>query len=320
MKILVKDLKPNPYRKMKQYPINKEKIESLKISIEDTTFWDNLVAREKNGVVEIAYGHHRLIALQELDIKEIDIPIREINDAHMIKIMANENLDNWGTTPAVYTESVLVAKEYLDGELAKYESWGKAKKSYLINLLDRNLTEGKFQDLKKSGVGQTTLLKFLGGNWKQHIIQDALNTLNLVKKKKISKKSIDKMPTKSHSEQFKIAMKKYNIPLDEQDGIASQIKKEEIGRGEIDEFVKDYAERTGILKKKPKLTPKKKKDTPTINDFIENIIQVLSENLIMELYKIEGQINYITPGLVKDTLKLTFNELSDILKKLKEEF
>lgn len=35
--------------------------------------------------------------------------------------------------------------------------------SYLINSLDRNISEGKFQDLKQHGVGQTTILKFLGG-------------------------------------------------------------------------------------------------------------------------------------------------------------
>jgi hypothetical protein len=34
-----------------------------------------------------------------------------------------------------------------------------------------------FSNAKRDGVGQTTILKFLGGNWKQWIIQDALNTL-----------------------------------------------------------------------------------------------------------------------------------------------
>jgi len=38
-----------------------------------------------------------------------------------------------------------------------------ASKSYLINLSDRNLTEGKFKDLQQNGVGRDTVLKFLGG-------------------------------------------------------------------------------------------------------------------------------------------------------------
>ena len=179
MEIQVKDLKPNPFRKMKSYPINREKVESLKISINETTFWDNILVRPGKGVVwveeddehsrmshgiighysfevcdkdgnfedyenpffEIAYGHHRMIALKELGIEEVDIPIRDLDDGQMIRIMANENLDDWKTTPAIYTETVLVAKEYLDGELAKYESWEELQeRPDLINLLEVYLT------------------------------------------------------------------------------------------------------------------------------------------------------------------------------------
>ena len=37
-----------------------EKIESLAKSINQTGFWDNILARKKNGKIQIAYGHHRL--------------------------------------------------------------------------------------------------------------------------------------------------------------------------------------------------------------------------------------------------------------------
>ena len=119
MKIKVKDLRPNPFRKIKTYPIDRDKIKALKISINETTFWDNIVARKNNGKFEIAYGHHRLITLQELGIKEVNIPVRGFDDAMMIRIMANENLDEWKNRPAVINETVLTAKEFLDAELAK---------------------------------------------------------------------------------------------------------------------------------------------------------------------------------------------------------
>ena len=48
--------------------------------------------------------------------------------------MSNENLDSWKTNTAVIIETVRVAKDYLDGELGKYESWEKLPQS-LINLL-----------------------------------------------------------------------------------------------------------------------------------------------------------------------------------------
>jgi hypothetical protein len=71
-------------------------------------------------------------------------------------------------------ESVRAAKAYLDTELAKYETWEDAKEANcsLINILGNDirrytqlrndLLEGK----NSKGVGQTTILKFLGKNWR----------------------------------------------------------------------------------------------------------------------------------------------------------
>ena len=64
MTVKVKDVSPNPYRNIEHYPLNKDKIIALTQSIEKTGFWDNLVAREVNGKIEIAYGHHRIEAIK----------------------------------------------------------------------------------------------------------------------------------------------------------------------------------------------------------------------------------------------------------------
>lgn len=123
MKIQVKDVVANPFRKLEKYPIDPYKVQALKTSIQETSFWDNILTRKRDGKYQIAYGHHRLLALQELGIEEIDVPVKEISDADMIRIMANENMDDWQLSPAVINETVAVAKEYLDSELAKYETW-----------------------------------------------------------------------------------------------------------------------------------------------------------------------------------------------------
>lgn len=57
----------------------------------------------------------------------------------MVQIMAEENLD-WSTSPAVINETVLAAKEFLDAELAKYETIKKLPAN-LINLLDSKTNE-----------------------------------------------------------------------------------------------------------------------------------------------------------------------------------
>lgn len=170
MKLKVKDLQPNPFRKIEKYPINRDKVDALKASIKETTFWDNLLARKKNGQIEIAYGHHRLVALQELEIKEVDIPVRDLDDAMMIKIMANENLEDWKTNPAVINETVQTVRDYLNAEIAEGDSW-ETSNNLIRSLFD---SQRAFETVKGRGVGQNTILKFLGRSWKQWQIQKAL--------------------------------------------------------------------------------------------------------------------------------------------------
>src|SRR5574343_646837 len=142
---------------MNHYPIDREKVEALKNSIQETEFWGNILARPAGNDFEIAYGHHRLFALQELGEKEVEIQVRKLSDSRMLQIMANENHDNWHSSPAVINETVAAAKEYLDGELARCESWER------VNTFIKSLFESpeSFTKTKQTGVGQTTILKFL---------------------------------------------------------------------------------------------------------------------------------------------------------------
>jgi len=82
LKIKLKDLKPNPFRNFEQYPINQDKVKQLQTSIKETEFWANILCREKNGDIEIAYGHHRLTALRNLyspDLPPIKVPPVELD-------------------------------------------------------------------------------------------------------------------------------------------------------------------------------------------------------------------------------------------------
>ena len=174
MKINVKELDSNPFRNIEQYPIDRAKVEALKTSIESTSFWDNIIARKKNGRYQIAYGHHRLIAIKELRIKQIDIPIRKLDDATMLRIMAEENID-WSTSPAVINETVLAVKTYLDDELSKYKTHNQLKlANKSVSQLFKNqqaFANARRED--KGKIGQPTILKFLTKNWKPWMVQQA---------------------------------------------------------------------------------------------------------------------------------------------------
>jgi ParB-like chromosome segregation protein Spo0J len=110
------DIRPNPFRNIDRYPINREKVEKLKESIGRTDFWDNLVARiAPDGKPEIGYGHHRMVALRELypDDHEVRLIVRDLDDAAMLHVMADENMQEWASTGAVIVETVRAVRDFL---------------------------------------------------------------------------------------------------------------------------------------------------------------------------------------------------------------
>lgn len=296
MKVKVENLKPNPFRRIDKYPIDREKVEALKTSINETEFWDNILARPAGKFCEIAYGHHRLFALKELGIKEVEIPVKEIPDGKMIQIMANENLSDWKQSPAVINETVAAAKEYLDGELARCESWER------VNTFIKSLFESpeSFTKTKQTGVGQTTILKFLGKNWKQWMIQEALDIIK--PDSKIDRKAYEKFPTFKQAQSFKTAAKVLDVPKPAQKRIASIIAKEGTGKRDIPARV---AELTSGLRKKTE-TQFKEPQRPRLDDAVRSIVTAMRN--------LESQLRAITSkagtdailSLVNDDLKSDF--------------
>jgi ParB-like chromosome segregation protein Spo0J len=109
MRVKVKDILPNPFRKTNRYPIMREKVLALRESIKETTFWDNIVARKVDGgKVEIAYGHHRLQALKDElgGDAEVNLIVRDLSDEEMFKVMARENLEEWKHDASIARETV----------------------------------------------------------------------------------------------------------------------------------------------------------------------------------------------------------------------
>lgn len=131
MLVKIKDILPNPFRNIEHYPINREKVETLKASFDRTEFWDNILGRERKGKVELAYGHHRWIALKEHYGLEhtVNITTRNLSDADMIVIMAGENMDEWATSAIVEIETVeAVVKAFAEGKIKLPKVDGKARK------------------------------------------------------------------------------------------------------------------------------------------------------------------------------------------------
>lgn len=109
MKIPLNKILPNPYRDIDNYQIRDDKIDKLTKSITETSFWDNLLARpcpSRKGFYEIAFGHHRIKALKKLKYKTIDIPVKDLPNDQMLKMMANENMSEWDNNADLDRETV----------------------------------------------------------------------------------------------------------------------------------------------------------------------------------------------------------------------
>jgi len=201
MKVQIKQLEPNPYRDMAHYPIDREKVEALKASIKQTGFWDNILARKNNGKVQIAYGHHRLAALLEIykSTDEVDIPIKPLDDATMLKIMANENMDEWKTAPAVIDETVKVAKAFLEEHPEEYDAHGG----------------------RGPHVGFRIIAKFL--NWKEFRVQDSLERLGLIEQGVMEPEAVRVLPTERAARDFTKAVKQFKPTHTQQKKAAATI-------------------------------------------------------------------------------------------------
>jgi hypothetical protein len=125
MQFKIKNILPNPFRHIENYPIKPEKVDALRKSIQTTEFWCNMIGRPvgKNQV-EIPYGHHRRVALQLEygDDHLVDIHVQAIPDDRMLQIMANENMEDWGTSAIVEIETIAaVVEAYAEGKITLHK-------------------------------------------------------------------------------------------------------------------------------------------------------------------------------------------------------
>jgi hypothetical protein len=183
MKIEVKDLKSNPFRSLERYPIRRDKVDALKASIASTDFWDNLLCRRNGAGFEIAYGHHRLEALKELKVKEVDIPIRDLDDATMLRILANENMEEWGTSASIEQETIrAVVQAFAGGKVelppVKARDSNKSGACRVAPSFVPVHDAKSISSREKMLYSAATLAKFLG--WREAKVHDALGALALV--------------------------------------------------------------------------------------------------------------------------------------------
>ena len=309
MKIKLSKLLPNPYRDIGNYPIVEDRVAKLKGSILHTEFWGGLVCRKypkRKGYYQIAFGHHRIEALKELKYTEIPIKVLGYSNAQMLQAMAEENREIGQHDIKIMTQTVEQVKKFLDAELSKYKTWREARINKFINTLFAN--DGNFGRCKKNGVGQTTILKFLGKTWKQSEIQFALEIL---KDDSVDREAVESFKNRYQATEFRVAVKEAKIPVRSQKEVAKKIKSKVNGGRAIREEV--FKHSLLPISKTKKSVPK---ELPMLDDFIEDMIRKISD-LHGDFVKVKGHLSQIQSSDVKEA----FEDISkELLTEMKQTF
>ena len=319
MKVMIKDLKPNPFRDMDNYPIDQKKIDSLTESISQTGFWDNILVRKQNGDMQIAYGHHRLIVLRKLfkPTDFVDIPVKEVTDSDMLRIMANENYDAWGSNVAVIDETVKAARDFL------------LKHPEIVK--DIELSLNQFRDSYHRGGGHIkydisarVISEFLGEKmWYVVKVNNSLRRLELVKNEILDKEAVESLPHESAARTFTQVVKN----LEKEGNIISKAVQKKAAKNIVVEKKFDGVSMKKELKKAKTKTGKKKgfKEEENRIDFSQylkdfcNLLQQ-SKDSAKRIMKSKDKVGdeYYEESFEKSEIKFRLGSLLVIISKLLE--
>lgn len=319
MKVKIKDLRPNPFRDSEHYPIDQEKVESLKRSINKTGFWDNILARKTNGTIEIAYGHHRLEALKQiykLD-DQVDIPIKDISDDDMLRIMLLENDEEYDSRPVPFNEGIKQAWEWL-------------KRSSMLGRMTRlNKTFLCFENLPIPKPGETKenilswqIANWIAPNYSEIKVGIALETLKSTgqieidekgtKEEKVAKKAAEKMPTKTSQSRLVKTIKKTSLKPQEQERVADRITQE----GDFSEKGIRRAILEEVHRKEPKKKSQKELKLFELREEIKET-SLLTEKLNSKLLTLTKFKNEIQDEVYENEIKALAIDINLLMQRLK---
>ena len=254
MKVRLKDVKSNPWRYVnKGYPIDQAKVEKLRSSIKRTGFWDNLVAREHKGEIQIAYGHHRLEALRrEYGLEhEVEMIMRDIDDAQMLKIMAAENEAMDVMSPMVINETIRAAKDFLESHPEEMKKLGHS----VVTRKDEKVRIGDY------------VAKFLA--WPIRRVEESLAALRSFEKGELRKEEYESIPFQSSADEFRKAVIKHRLPEEVRKRIVKGLVEQKMGGRWVEQEVMKYR----LIK--PSLQKIRDKKEITINAVAEGVVQGL---------------------------------------------
>ena len=138
--IKIRDLMPNPFRRIEEYRIPEEKIEALIRSFKTSGFWPTVIARRFGTGWQQAFGHARVAAGKKLfgPDHEIDVVVMKLTDEEMLRMMADENGELWGTDFLVDMETVQAVIDAHQTGKIRLESPNAGKRRVIVRANGNN--------------------------------------------------------------------------------------------------------------------------------------------------------------------------------------
>jgi hypothetical protein len=279
--IAVADLLPNPFRHLDRYPLNQDKVDALKQSIAATKFWDNLVVRkspDQPGKYEIAYGHHRIEALRQLNEPTAFCHVKEIDDTRMAQMMAQENREEWTATADVMQETVRgVVEGYAAGRIKFPALKGKTPKAEMRFAPSFRCGADVLTTSGAHPYSAETLREFLG--WPLARVRAVLTVLQAEERELVSTKDLSGLTTWKAAEVVTEAKRIYDVSRDKalarkaSNTLAKAVRENCVGRSaELKEMATEILPKN--LRKSPRRKPPK---IPRIERFINQVAAALEK-------------------------------------------
>ena len=171
--VALKDIKPNPFKKfINEGRLNDSIIEKLIEGYKQTTFHENICAREFANEIELVYGHHRLEAAKRVYGEDYEINLviyskEEFSDEMMLIDMVRENLTHRDVDFQDKKEAVILAYNWLQSNAPT------------VKRFDNRLKNGTLRGSKPSEDSYRSIAKFLSREGKTISYESVRNYLQM---------------------------------------------------------------------------------------------------------------------------------------------
>ena len=195
------EIRPNRFRDLTRWPVERSVIDGLKQSINETGFWNNLQAiRNERDEVELRFGHHRWTAGLELFGPDYEVAVEMVpfqGEWSLLRALHMENAVNRNKVMHTHEVVAQLTRWWDEEVFEKYPTWEACVGAAFFS--DPNLEKyfgssvgdgrnpaghANYSQCAKYGIGREVIAKMLEGTETKGAIEQALASLPLTARRK----------------------------------------------------------------------------------------------------------------------------------------